>query len=400
MSPGLAATGLPRPAPARVLACGAFLKNRACLLDGPQVRWSPLHGDLGTPEACAALAASVAALVDAAGGPIAAVAHDLHPDFHSSRVAQAWAQRLGVPAIAVQHHQAHLAVLQAEQGLADGTPLVGLALDGVGLGPDGTAWGGELLRLQGGGFVRLAHLPLLPLPGGDAAAREPWRLAAAVLHRSGRADQIVPRLGPAVGEAAARGVAQLLARDLRCPRSSGAGRWFDAAAGVLGLSLRQAQEAEAAVALERAATAWLAEHPMPALPAPTLDLWPLLAELLDEPNAGRGAARFHGVLAQGLVAAGAAACAEAGTRQVALGGGCFVNRLLSQRVAAGLAAHGLAALRPHTVGCGDAGLALGQAWAAALQLTAPGATPPPGALPATAPPAAAPAPSPSPALEA
>ena len=383
--PPFSETRLGAPAPARVLACGAYLKNTACLLDGDRVRWSPPHGDLGTPEACTALEASVAALVATAGGAIDAVAHDLHPDFHSSRLAQAWAASLGVPAIAVQHHHAHLAVLQAERGAADAAPLVGLALDGVGLGTDGTAWGGELLRLDGGACTRLAHLPLLPLPGGDAAAREPWRLAAAVLHHAGRADAIVPRLGAQVGEAAARGVAQLLARDLRCPRSSGAGRWFDAAAGVLGLSLRQAEEAEAAVALERAASSWLAGHPMPPLPAPSLDLWPLLVALLDEPDAGRGAARFHGALADGLVAAASQACAAAGTRAVALGGGCFFNRLLSDRIAAGLADHGLAAWRPQTVDVGDAGLALGQAWAAALQWAAGRAAPAAAATPAPLP---------------
>ena len=146
---------LPRAAPRRVLAFGAWLKNSAGLLEGDRFLPSALHGDLGTPEACIALERSVQALAAAAGGPIEAVAHDLHPDFHSTRLALHWAERLGVPAIGVQHHQAHLAVLQAEAGLADG-PLLGLALDGVGLGTDGTAWGGELLRLDAhGGFERL-----------------------------------------------------------------------------------------------------------------------------------------------------------------------------------------------------------------------------------------------------
>lgn len=252
---------LPRAAPRRVLAFGAWLKNSAGLLEGDRFLLSALHGDLGTPEACIALERSVQALVAAAGGPIEAVAHDLHPDFHSTRLALHWAERLGVPAIGVQHHQAHLAVLQAEAGLVDG-PLLGLALDGVGLGTDGTAWGGELLRLDAhGGFERLAHLPPLALPGGDVAAREPWRLVAAVLHALGRGDEIEPRLAPVVGTAAAQGVRTMLARGLNCPASTGAGRWFDAAAGVLGLSVRQREEAEAAIALEQCAAAWLERHP-------------------------------------------------------------------------------------------------------------------------------------------
>ncbi len=363
---------LPAPAPARVLACGAFLKNTACLVDDRQVRWSPPHGDLSTPQACGALQASIEALVAGAGGPIAAVAHDLHPDFHSTRLALDWAQRLGVPALAVQHHHAHIGVLQAEQGLAGDHPLIGLALDGVGLGSDGLAWGGEVLCVRGPRCERVAHLPLLPLPGGDVAAREPWRLAAAVLHLLGRADDIGPRLAPQVGDALARGVQQMLARHLNCPRSSSAGRWFDAAAGLLGLSVRQSQEAEAAVALEQAASAWLSSAAGQVLTLDldeaTLDLLPLFERLCDETDPGRGAARFHLTLARGLVQAAVQAAAQAGATQVALGGGCFFNRVLRHELSRGLRAAGLSVLQPGPAGFGDAGLALGQAWVAGLNI--------------------------------
>jgi len=417
-------TRLPRPAPARVLALGAFLKNRACVLVGDEVVWSPLHGDLGTPAACAALAGSAEALLEVAAarsasgsgtgsgdGPIDAIAHDLHPDFFSTRLALEMAARLGVPALAVQHHHAHLAVVQAEQGWGsapDAPPVVGLALDGVGLGSDHTAWGGEVLCVRGATFTRTAHLPPLALPGGDIAAREPWRLVAAVLHAAGRNGEIEPRLAPRVGVALARGVATMLARDLNCPRTTSAGRWFDAAAGALGLSTRQATEAEAAQALEAAAAAWLGQGGPARLRAlrdttpGTLDLVPLVASLLDvvgdvsdamgdvardgtgdgegaratiAASRGHGAARFHVALAQGLVAAAARAAAEAGTREVALGGGCFFNRLLGSEIEDGLAAAGLRPWRPRTASVGDAGLALGQAWAAALRLRAPDPSP-------------------------
>ena len=385
---------LPRAAPRRVLAFGAWLKNSAGLLEGDRFLPSALHGDLGTPEACIALERSVQALVAAAGGPIEAVAHDLHPDFHSTRLALHWAERLGVPAIGVQHHQAHLAVLQAEAGLVDG-PLLGLALDGVGLGTDGTAWGGELLRLDAhGGFERLAHLPPLALPGGDVAAREPWRLVAAVLHALGRGDEIEPRLAPVVGAAAAQGVRTMLARGLNCPASTGAGRWFDAAAGVLGLSVRQREEAEAAIALERCAAAWLARHPEGVADVgPRVregdgerrvgDLggavWALFEALLavdgqDAEACGRGAALFHAGLADALADATVAAAARDGLHDVAFGGGCFFNRLLSQRLSARLTAAGLRVHRPQAVSCGDAGLALGQAWVAAATTPTPFAT--------------------------
>ncbi|WP_442775944.1 Kae1-like domain-containing protein [Sphaerotilus montanus] len=368
-----------RPAAKRVLAVGAWLKNTAGLLDGDRYTTSALHGDLGTPDACAALEASVEALVRDARGPIDAVAHDLHPDFHSTRLALHWADRLGVPAIGVQHHHAHLAVVQAEQGL-DG-PLLGLALDGVGLGMDGTAWGGELLRLDtDGGFERLAHLPPLALPGGDVAAREPWRLVAAVLHALGRGGEIGPRLAPVVGAAAAQGVKTMLARGVNCPVSTGAGRWFDAAAGVLGLSVRQREEAEAAVALERCAAAWLIRHPEGVAgvgprvrEGDGLGVWALFEALLDldvtDADArGRGAALFHWVLADALADTTLATATRDGLHAVALGGGCFFNRLLSQRLTERLTAAGLRLHRPQAGSCGAAGVALGPGWGAAATI--------------------------------
>ncbi|MDH0288936.1 carbamoyltransferase HypF [Pseudomonas sp. GD04087] len=353
-----------------VLACGAWLKNSACLLQGEQVIWSPVHGDLGEPDNCLALENSLEQLLAHAEGPLRAVAHDLHPDFHSTRLALETAARLGAPALGVQHHHAHIAALQAEHGLRG--PALGLALDGVGLGTDGNAWGGELLWLDHGAWRRLGALLPLPLPGGDIAAREPWRLVAAALQLLGRSAEIGPRLAPLVGAAATTTVARMLERQLNCPTSSGAGRWFDAAAGILGLSLRQTFEAEAAIALERCATEYLSRHQAPSVDGlwqvrhdGRLDLLPLLArlfELADQGHADEGAALFHLALA--------AALADWVARQpaalpVLLGGGCFANRLLSTQLGDLLSRQGRPVFVPQTVSCGDAGLALGQAWVAA-----------------------------------
>jgi hydrogenase maturation protein HypF len=353
-----------------VLACGAWLKNTACLVQGDQVLWSPLHGDLGDPQSCLDLAASLDALLACADVTPQAIAHDLHPDFYSSQLAVTLAEQLNVPAVAVQHHHAHIAALMAEHGL-DG-PVLGLALDGVGLGSDGAAWGGELLWVASDAWRRLGYLLPLPLPGGDVAAREPWRLAAAALHLLGRDAEILSRLGPLVGQQSANTVAQMLARNLNCPPSSGAGRWFDAAAGILGISVRQQFEAEAAIALERLAAEYLAAHAEPAIdglwqirPDGVLDLLPLLTrlfELADGARSAEGAALFHLTLA--------AALADWIERQsttlpVLLGGGCFANRLLSARLTQRLTAKGLAVFSAQAVSCGDAGLALGQAWVAA-----------------------------------
>ena len=353
-----------------VLACGAWLKNTACLLQGDQVLWSPLHGDLGDPQSCRDLAASLDALLACAEVTPQAIAHDLHPDFYSSQLAVTLAEKLNVPAVAVQHHHAHIAALMAEHGL-DG-PVLGLALDGVGLGSDGAAWGGELLWVASDAWRRLGYLLPLPLPGGDVAAREPWRLAAAALHLLGRDDEILRRLGPLVGEQSANTVAQMLARNLNCPPSSGAGRWFDAAAGILGISVRQQFEAEAAIALERLAAEYLATHAEPAIDGlwhlradGVLDLLPLLTrlfELADSARSAEGAALFHLTLAAAL-----ADWIEhqSTTLPVLLGGGCFANRLLSARLTQRLSARGLPVFSAQAVSCGDAGLALGQAWVAA-----------------------------------
>jgi hydrogenase maturation protein HypF len=377
-----AAQRLPRPAPARVLALGAWLKNTACLLDGETVHWSPLHGDLATPQACLALEASAKALLARCGDRVDAVAHDLHPDFESTRLALALAAELGVPAVPVQHHHAHIAVLQAAQGIEG--PVIGIALDGVGLGTDGTAWGGEVLRVDGAAWQRLDHLSPLALPGGDIAAREPWRMAAAALHAMGRSDEIVSRFAPVVGAALAAGVQTMLARGLNCPPTTSAGRWFDAMAGLLGLSVRQSAEAEAAIALEQAAARGLCvdRAALGDLRSDDLDPRPLVARCLARAEGGdveAAAALFHLALADALARAAIVAADvdvdvavdAAGRRSVALGGGCFYNRVLTERLTARLEAAGCAV---HTLGSppgpGDAGLALGQAWVAAHALAA------------------------------
>lgn len=363
-----------------ILACGAWLKNSACLLAGNEVSWTPLHGDLDDPANCVALETSVAALLAQArsGHRIEAVAHDLHPDFFSTRLALQVADALDVPAIAVQHHHAHIGVLMAEYALQG--PVIGLALDGVGLGSDGLAWGGELLWVEGPHWQRLGHLQNLPLPGGDVAAREPWRMAAAALYALGRNGEVTQRMTPAVGEMAAKIMQAMLARDINCPLTSAAGRWFDAAAGALGLSVRQTMEAEAAIALEKMATNYLALHG-DVTPGNDyrldsngiLDLRPLLSTLFALADSGEphaiacGAALFHLTLVEALTEWADQAAHAAGSNTIALGGGCFLNRILQSRLSKALARRGHTVWLPQQVSCGDSGLALGQAWVAREQ---------------------------------
>jgi len=359
-----------------VLAVGAWLKNAAFLVLDRRAHWSQVHGDLSDPVACAALEASVQALLlkaKAAGAPVQAIAHDLHPDFFSTQLAIATADALGVPAIGVQHHHAHLAAVIAEHGITE--PVLGLALDGVGLGTDGMSWGGELLWLDGAQWQRLGHLQPLALPGGDRAAREPWRMAASALHAMGQGDQIVPCFALAVGESVAAGVRQMLDKHLNCPLTSSAGRWFDAAAAALGLCFLQQDEAQAAIALEQAATRALSVWPdLPPLVGAVhhadgrIDLRPVLAQLFNATDADAAAAGFHLALADALSVALITAARQRGIRTAALGGGCFFNRILRERTVRRLVDAGLTVYLPGPPGCGDAGLAIGQAWVAAQQL--------------------------------
>ena len=389
MNPLGHAVRLPHAASARVLACGAHLKNRACLVEGDRVVWSEAHGDLDGASARAALLASVDDLLARTSGPVHAIACDLHPDFFSTRLAHDQGRRLGVPVMGVQHHLAHVGVVLAEHGVADAA--LGVVLDGMGLGLDGSAWGGELLWVPRADaaqdWQRPGHLAPLRLPGGEVAAREPWRLAAAVLFGLGRGDEIMPVFGPVVGESAARLLHGMLQRQLNCPSSSSAGRWFDAAAGALGICVRQSAEAEAAQALEELAARWLATHANFQVDWRSLDLAPVVGDLFalratGDDRRGAGAARFHLALASGLAHAVAGQAVARHGPRVVLAGGCFANRVLAHALRTALVGRGLTVLEPLESGGGDAGLALGQAWMAARQLAgqAVGATVAPVAL--------------------
>ena len=316
-----APSGLPRSGPS-VLALGGYLKNTICVTRGDEAFVSQHIGGLDNPAACGMLTEVTQHLLDILQVTPQAVAHDLHPDFFSSGHAMALAAQWGVPAVAVQHHHAHIAAVAAEHAITG--PILGLALDGVGLGSDGTAWGGELLHVDGPRFSRLGHLAPLPLAGGDKAAQEPWRMAAAVLFQLGRGAEIARRF-PAWPASAQ--LDQLLQRGLNCPPSSSLGRWFDAAAGLLGVREVMAFEGQAAMLLEglaeQAGTVAALENGYVLHDDGRLDLLPLLARLADETDPIYGAGLFHATLVQALADWTERAARQQGLQSVALGGGCF-----------------------------------------------------------------------------
>jgi hydrogenase maturation protein HypF len=353
----LAASGPP------VLALGGWFKNTVCVTRGDEAFVSQHVGDLDNAPTCSALDEAVAHLLHILQVTPAVIAHDRHPDFYSTRLAARLAAQIGASLHAVQHHHAHIAALLAEHRVQH--PVLGLAMDGVGLGDDGAAWGGELLRVDGASCTRLGRLRPLRLPGGDRAAREPWRMAAAALTLAGRGDTVATRFAD---EPAAAMVATLLERGLHSPPTSSLGRWFDAAAGLLGVQRRMAFEGQAAMLLEGLAERHGAVCADPTLTKITadnaLDLSALALRLADEPDAGRGAALFHATLVEALADWAARAAQVQGLTTVACGGGCFLNALLAGGLRNALAARGLTMLEALAVPPNDGGLSLGQAWVA------------------------------------
>ncbi len=349
---------------APVLALGAHLKDTVCVTRGSEAFVSQHIGTLDNAATIDVLEETTAHLLRLLQVEPAVVAHDLHPDFPSTRLAQALAERHGMPTLAVQHHHAHIAAVAAEHRHTG--PLLGLALDGIGLGSDGTAWGGELLRVHGMECQRLGHLRTLALPGGDRAAREPWRMAAAALKALGRGATIAKRFPK---QAAAPALQRWLLSDAAIANTSSLGRWFDAAAALLGLCEVMDFEAQAAMRLEAVAVAhgradaWSDGY---AIDHDTLDLLPALEQLAEARDAGEAAARFHATLALALSDWVLRAASANHLDTVALGGGCLLNTLLSDALHMHLRDGGLQVLEPRALPPGDGAISLGQAWIARL----------------------------------
>lgn len=351
-----------------VLACGAQLKNTFCLGTGDSAYLGPHIGDLENLETNQSFEEAIARLERFLRTSPAVVAHDLHPDYLSTRYARA----RGIPTVAVQHHHAHVASAMAEHGLAG--PVIGVAFDGTGYGTDGTAWGGEVLLARDDGFDRLATLRPVPLAGVDAAIRHPWRIALALVED---AFEGLPPLDDlplfsAVTSHDLTVVRQLLATHLRSPLAHGVGRYFD---GVGSLVLgRPDSRYEGQIALEWNVVADPAERGLYAYDVDrrrvpwVVDLRPMIRDVVHDLRDGVAAATISGRFHNTLVAATAGVVTAVGrtrtTLPVVLTGGCFQNARLAEGLVAAL--DGRFAVHLHgQVPPGDGGIALGQAVVAA-----------------------------------
>lgn len=367
---------LPRATPRPLLAVGAHLKNTFALAERQRVFPSQHIGDLENIETLDHYSEALARYRSLFQIGPEAVVHDLHPGYLSTRVALDVAEREGLEVLRpVQHHHAHIAAVMGEHGLDE--PVVGLAFDGTGYGEDGAVWGAECLLCTLTEFRRLGALRYAPLPGGDRAAREPWRTALG--YRS-----LAPHHAPAF-ERAFRGIEpralaaaqRQIETGLNAPQASSMGRLFDAAAAVLGVRRVAEYEAQAPMELEALAGARPASEALPFPLVETEEGWwmdplPLLVALGESRAKGASllglAASFHDAVATTAAELAERACHRHGTRRVALGGGVFLNQRLRDALVTQLLERSLMPLLPLRLGPNDGAISYGQAVVAAARL--------------------------------
>ena len=343
---------LPVPVDEPLVAVGAELKGTFCVARNGEAFLSAHLGDLTGEAAYAAFRSDLALYLEMLGVEPAALACDLHPDYLSTR----WAWEQGLPVVEVQHHHAHAASCLAEHG--EKGPALAIVLDGTGYGPDGTIWGGEVLRCDLRGYERVAHLEPVPLPGGEAAVREPWRVAAAYLERRGL--DVPWERWTAVRQSLA----------VNAPLSSGAGRLFDAVSALLGVREQVSYEGQAAIELEHLAADVVAVTPYECrLEGGVIRNSDFILAAAADLRAGRDrrviAAAFH----EGVAAVFANACVAAGDHDtVVLSGGCFQNVRLLESLRGRLGRAGFRVLTHSSIPPNDAGVSYGQAAVAAARL--------------------------------
>ena len=371
---------LPFDAPP-LLAVGGHLKNVFALAQGRFAYQSQHLGDLENLTGLEFFEESLRHLMRTFEIESQTVAHDLHPGYLSTEWAKKWASERGLPLIAVQHHHAHIAGCMAEHNLTG--EVIGLALDGTGYGTDGRIWGGEVLLARPRSFERFAHLEYVPMPGGEAAIKEPWRMAFAHLRAAGfeaGSGGTLALTGATAKEA--RVLERMMERGVNAPFTSSLGRLFDAAAAVVLLRRAVDYEAQAAIELEGVAVDqpddepgyameliggdWAGREPVRISAAP---LWrELVCDLQAGVSRARIAARFHAGVADGFVRAAELARKATGVSQVAMSGGCLHNRRLTRLLRMKLEAAGFEVFQHVHVSPGDGGLSYGQIIVAAAML--------------------------------
>ncbi|MDT8397869.1 MAG: Sua5/YciO/YrdC/YwlC family protein, partial [Pseudomonadales bacterium] len=344
-----------------VLASGGHMKNTVAFALGRRLLLGPHIGDLDTPEACAAQQQSAAALMDLYRAVPQIVAHDAHPDYRSTRMARESFGKSAANCLPVQHHYAHALACLLDNGRE--APCFAVVWDGTGYGGDGTIWGGEFLAITPHHYERVAHFLPFPLPGGEAAIRDPRRAALGVLYAMGATERLPTCLSGWVEEER-RLLMQAMEKQLNAPLTSSAGRLFDAVAALTGSGLENSFEGEAAMTLEFAALEFSVMDDDGVYDFSSddniLDWRPMLRKIIDDIEsktpAGIISARFHNTLAAMIVAM----ARRQDERQVVLSGGCFQNRRLLESAVNGLRTAGFEPLWHRDIPPNDGGIAAGQ----------------------------------------
>jgi hydrogenase maturation protein HypF len=350
---------LPEPV-GPILGAGAMLQGAFCLAEGRRAYLSQHIGDLDSEEAMGAYAQAFDRHRTLFGIEPELVAHDLHPDFATTR----FAESLGLPTVPVQHHHAHIAAVMAEHGLEG--RVIGVAFDGFGLGTDGEAWGGEFLECDWATSQRVGHLRAVRQPGGDAAVRDPSRMALAHAAYAGCLKEAERLLGASPEEAEV--VLGQIASGLNSPLSTSAGRLFDAVSALAGICRQTTYEGQPAILLEQAAdTSATREYPFDLdldAGGMVVDTRPtvlaVVKDLLHGRTPGEVAGRFHRTMAAAALAVCRVVRGRTGLSRVCLGGGVFQNDLLASDLTARLTSCDFQVFVPHQVPVGDGGIALGQ----------------------------------------
>ncbi len=352
-----------------VFAAGAELKHTFALSRGRELFLSQHLGDLARPGCLEFFRETLKHLMQLLEVSPRLVVRDLHPDYASSRLADEFAKERGVPALCLQHHVAHICAVMAEHDVTE--PVLGLALDGSGLGSDGTVWGGELLLVGRGYWKRLGRFSPFALPGGEAAIRSPWRTAESLWQAAGLPNTTRPWSREKA--ALLPRIDAMLQKRVRCVSTSSCGRLFDAVSALCGVCFDITYEGQAAVRLEKLQD-WNASG---AYELPIVRRGELLEAdvfaLFREAAADRGkpavlARRFHRGLSLGLAQWIRRAAEETGIARAALSGGVFNNASLRAEIPQALRDFGLQPLLPSVFPAGDGALSLGQAFWGSLSL--------------------------------
>jgi len=374
---------------APILAVGTQLKNTVCLLKDGRAFLSPHIGDLGQLAADEFFREMVATLQDVLECTPQVIAHDMHPTYTATVWAQAQSkEHPDLKLIPVQHHHAHFAAVLAEHQLTG--PAVGLIMDGTGYGDDGTIWGGEILVGDAAHYTRVGHFETVPLPGGDAAIKAPWRQAVSYLRHTFGADFFTthPDEFPFQGDRPVHQVLEILERDINSPRTSSCGRLFDAVAALIGPWAEATYEAQAAIEMAALTTATEIKAAQPFVLAVEelrdrfddaqdgspllLPVGAIIRAVREARRAGVPAAEisamFHRTLIELLARAAGWAAEQQGTRNVVLSGGVFQNELLLGELTKRLQRDNLQPWWPQQVPPGDGGVSLGQAAVAAARM--------------------------------